>query len=115
MSAIVCTVPIEVTAEPYCLPHLHPPFPGCVQAGGLGLNLCAADTVIIFDGDWNPHADAQATDRAHRHGQVKPVVVYRLVTAQSVELHMVKTADSKRSLEKLVLQVCCWRAAGLWW
>jgi len=50
------------------------------RAGGLGINLTAADTVIFFDSDWNPKSDDQAQDRAHRIGQTRPVVVYRLVT-----------------------------------
>ncbi|CAF4641283.1 unnamed protein product, partial [Rotaria magnacalcarata] len=50
------------------------------RAGGLGLNLQTADTVIIFDSDWNPHQDLQAQDRAHRIGQVNEVRVLRLMT-----------------------------------
>ena len=50
------------------------------RAGGLGINLASADTVVLFDSDWNPHQDSQAMDRAHRIGQTKPVVVYRLLT-----------------------------------
>lgn len=55
------------------------------RAGGLGINLTAADTVIIFDSDWNPQMDLQAQDRVHRIGQTKPVIVYRLVTRDTVE------------------------------
>ena len=47
------------------------------RAGGLGINLTAADTVIIYDSDWNPQQDLQAQDRCHRIGQTKPVMVYR--------------------------------------
>ena len=47
------------------------------RAGGLGVNLTSADTVIIYDSDWNPQADLQAQDRCHRIGQKRPVVVYR--------------------------------------
>lgn len=50
------------------------------RAGGLGINLTAADTVIIYDSDWNPQMDLQAMDRAHRIGQKNPVNVYRLIT-----------------------------------
>jgi SNF2 family DNA or RNA helicase len=50
------------------------------RAGGVGINLTAADTVIIFDSDWNPQNDLQAQARAHRIGQTKPVKVYRLLT-----------------------------------
>ncbi|GFR51659.1 hypothetical protein Agub_g14095, partial [Astrephomene gubernaculifera] len=55
------------------------------RAGGLGINLATADTVIIFDSDWNPHNDLQAQARAHRLGQDKPVMIYRLVTRQTIE------------------------------
>jgi SNF2 family DNA or RNA helicase len=50
------------------------------RAGGLGINLTSADTVIIYDSDWNPQMDLQAMDRAHRIGQKNPVNVYRLIT-----------------------------------
>jgi ATP-dependent DNA helicase len=73
------------------------------RAGGLGINLIAADTVIIFDSDWNPHQDSQAMDRCHRIGQTKPVVVYRLITAHSIENIMLGKANSKRKLERLVI------------
>ncbi|XP_067938071.1 lymphocyte-specific helicase-like isoform X2 [Watersipora subatra] len=73
------------------------------RAGGLGINLCAADTVIIFDSDWNPQCDLQAQDRAHRIGQTKPVVVYRLVCANTVDERVVERAARKRRLEKLVI------------
>ena len=55
------------------------------RAGGLGINLATADTVIIYDADWNPHNDIQALARAHRIGQKKKVMVYRFVTKNSVE------------------------------
>ncbi|KAE8685390.1 ATP-dependent DNA helicase DDM1 [Hibiscus syriacus] len=58
------------------------------RAGGLGINLTAADTCILYDSDWNPQMDLQAMDRCHRIGQTKPVHVYRLATAQSVELKL---------------------------
>jgi ATP-dependent DNA helicase len=73
------------------------------RAGGLGINLTAADTVIIVDSDWNPQADLQAQDRVHRIGQTKPVIVYRLATAQTVECKILDKARSKRKLEKLVI------------
>merc|ERR1719215_2586655 len=63
------------------------------RAGGLGLNLQSADTVIIFDSDWNPQADLQAQDRAHRIGQKKEVRVFRLVTADSIEAKVVERAE----------------------
>uniref|UniRef100_A0A4W4EA83 Proliferation-associated SNF2-like protein n=1 Tax=Electrophorus electricus TaxID=8005 RepID=A0A4W4EA83_ELEEL len=73
------------------------------RAGGLGINLTAADTVIIFDSDWNPQADLQAQDRCHRIGQTKPVVVYRLITANTVDEKIFETASVKRKLEKMVI------------
>ena len=75
------------------------------KAGGIGINLCAADTVIFYDNDWNPKMDEQAQDRCHRIGQVRPVVVYRLVTeGASIERHMMLVASGKNSLGRLVLQ-----------
>ena len=74
------------------------------RAGGLGINLTGADTVIIFDSDWNPQQDLQAQDRAHRIGQSKPVVVYRIVSANTIEAKILDKATSKRRLEKLVIQ-----------
>jgi ATP-dependent DNA helicase len=73
------------------------------RAGGLGINLTAADTVIIFDSDWNPQADLQAQDRVHRIGQKRPVIVYRFVTANSIEKKILDRARSKRTLEKVVI------------
>ncbi|XP_041865622.1 lymphoid-specific helicase [Melanotaenia boesemani] len=73
------------------------------RAGGLGINLTAADTVIIFDSDWNPQADLQAQDRCHRIGQTKPVVVYRLVTANTIDQKILERASAKRKLEQLVI------------
>ncbi|KAL8952884.1 MAG: hypothetical protein Q9183_007367 [Haloplaca sp. 2 TL-2023] len=74
------------------------------RAGGLGINLTAADTVILFDSDWNPQQDLQAQDRAHRIGQSRPVIVYRLATKGTVEQTLLEKADGKRRLEKLVIQ-----------
>lgn len=74
------------------------------RAGGLGINLTAADTVILFDSDWNPQQDLQAQDRAHRIGQTRPVLVYRLATKGTVEQTLLEKADGKRRLEKLVIQ-----------
>lgn len=75
------------------------------RAGGLGVNLTAADTVVLFDSDWNPQVDLQAMDRVHRIGQTKPVVIYRLVCASTIEEFLLAKADSKRSLERLVIQL----------
>jgi len=74
------------------------------RAGGLGINLTAADTVIIYDSDWNPQMDLQAQDRCHRIGQTKPVIVYRLVSSGSAEKKILEKANAKKKLEKLVIQ-----------
>ncbi|KRY73874.1 Lymphocyte-specific helicase, partial [Trichinella pseudospiralis] len=73
------------------------------RAGNLGLNLMAADTVILFDSDWNPQSDLQASDRCHRIGQTKPVLIYRLVAKGTIDEMMVDRAHTKRKLEKLVI------------
>jgi superfamily II DNA or RNA helicase len=69
-----------------------------LKAGGTGLNLTAADTVIHYDPWWNPAAEAQATDRAHRIGQTKPVFVYKLITAGTVEEKILLMQNKKRAL-----------------
>ncbi|OLL26118.1 Chromatin structure-remodeling complex subunit snf21, partial [Neolecta irregularis DAH-3] len=74
------------------------------RAGGLGLNLQTADTVIIFDSDWNPHQDLQAQDRAHRIGQTKEVRILRLITTKSVEEHILARAQFKLDLDGKVIQ-----------
>lgn len=74
------------------------------RAGGLGINLYTADTVILYDSDWNPQADLQAQDRAHRIGQKKQVNVYRLVTGNSVEEKIVERAQQKLKLDAMVVQ-----------
>ncbi|RDB21790.1 putative ATP-dependent helicase IRC5 [Hypsizygus marmoreus] len=73
------------------------------RAGGLGINLVAADTVIFYDQDWNPQMDAQAQDRAHRIGQTKPVLIFRLVSAHTIETKIMQRATEKRKLEALVI------------
>ncbi|KAJ7054836.1 SNF2 family DNA-dependent ATPase [Mycena amicta] len=73
------------------------------RAGGLGVNLTAADTVIFYDQDWNPQMDIQAQDRAHRIGQTKPVLIFRLITAHTVEEKIMQRAGEKRKLEALVI------------
>ncbi len=60
--------------------------------------------MILFDSDWNPQQDLQAQDRAHRIGQTRPVVVYRLATKGTIEQTLLEKADGKRRLEKLVIQ-----------
>lgn len=74
------------------------------RAGGLGINLATADTVIIFDSDWNPHNDVQAFSRAHRMGQKKKVMIYRFVTHNSVEERIMQVAKHKMMLTHLVVR-----------
>ena len=74
------------------------------RAGGLGLNLQSADTVIIYDSDWNPHQDLQAQDRAHRIGQKVEVRILRLVTEKSVEKTILARAQSKLEINGKVIQ-----------
>lgn len=74
-----------------------------LRAGGVGLNLTAADTVIHYDPWWNPAAEDQATDRAYRIGQDKPVFVYKLIAAGSVEERILEMQARKASLAKGVL------------
>eukprot|EP00762_Andalucia_godoyi_P004324 ANDGO_05544.mRNA.1 putative chromatin-remodeling complex ATPase chain len=74
------------------------------RAGGLGINLATADVVILFDSDWNPQADLQAQDRAHRIGQRKPVTVLRLVTEGTVEEKVIERAMKKLFLDAMVIQ-----------
>ncbi|KAJ1817746.1 ATP-dependent DNA helicase Snf21, partial [Coemansia sp. RSA 2598] len=74
------------------------------RAGGQGLNLQTADTVVIFDSDWNPSADAQAMDRAHRIGQKNEVRILRLITRGSVEEDILARAEYKRDLDGKVIQ-----------
>ncbi|KAI1289743.1 SWI/SNF-related matrix-associated actin-dependent regulator of chromatin subfamily A member 5 [Halotydeus destructor] len=74
------------------------------RAGGLGINLATADVVIIFDSDWNPQADLQAMDRAHRIGQKKVVRVFRMITENTVEERIVERAEVKLRLDAVVIQ-----------
>lgn len=74
------------------------------RAGGLGINLTTADIVILFDSDWNPQADLQAMDRAHRIGQTKQVKVFRLVTENAIEEKILERATQKLRLDQLVIQ-----------
>ena len=76
----------------------------CTKAGGLGINLVAADTCIIYDSDWNPQNDLQAQARCHRIGQDKMVKIYRLVTRNTYEREMFDRAGLKLGLDKAVLQ-----------
>ena len=74
------------------------------RAGGLGINLTTADIVILFDSDWNPQADLQAMDRAHRIGQTKQVHVFRFVTENAIEEKVLERAAQKLRLDQLVIQ-----------
>uniref|UniRef100_A0A673BKA3 Chromodomain helicase DNA binding protein 4a n=1 Tax=Sphaeramia orbicularis TaxID=375764 RepID=A0A673BKA3_9TELE len=74
------------------------------RAGGLGINLASADTVIIYDSDWNPHNDIQAFSRAHRIGQNRKVMIYRFVTKASVEERITQVAKKKMMLTHLVVR-----------
>ncbi|KAI5162586.1 chromatin-remodeling ATPase INO80 [Nematocida ausubeli] len=74
------------------------------RAGGLGINLTAADTVIFYDSDWNPTADQQAMDRAHRLGQTKQVTVYRLITAGTIEERIMERAGVKGEIQRMVIE-----------
>ncbi len=82
------------------------------RAGGQGINLASADTVILFDSDFNPQQDLQAQDRCHRIGQTRPVIVYRLATRDTVEEALLLSADAKRRLEKLVIRKGGFKSMG---
>ena len=73
------------------------------KAGGQGINLTAADTVIIYDSDWNPAMDAQAQDRAHRIGQTRDVHIYRLICEKTIEENILRKAQQKKQLDFLVM------------
>ncbi|CAF0862550.1 unnamed protein product [Rotaria sp. Silwood1] len=73
------------------------------RAGGIGVNLTGADTVIFYDSDWNPTMDAQAQDRCHRIGQTKDVHIYRLISRNTVEENILKKANQKRLLGDLTI------------
>ncbi|SMN19959.1 similar to Saccharomyces cerevisiae YFR038W IRC5 Putative ATPase containing the DEAD/H helicase-related sequence motif [Maudiozyma saulgeensis] len=75
------------------------------RAAGLGINLTAADTVVLFDSDWNPQVDLQAMDRCHRIGQDKPVIIYRFCCDNTIEHVILTRASNKRKLERMVIQM----------
>jgi hypothetical protein len=93
-------------------PDGPPVFLISLKAGGYGLNLTAADTVVHFDPWWNPAAEAQATDRAHRIGQTRPVTVYRLLTRGTVEEKVVRLQAKKRELASAIDESGSGDAAG---
>ena len=73
------------------------------RAGGVGINLTGADTVIFYDSDWNPTVDQQAMDRAHRLGQTRQVTVYRLLCSGTVEEKILLRAKQKDAIQKTVI------------
>ena len=79
-------------------------FISSTRAGGVGINLTGADTVIFYDSDWNPAMDRQAQDRCHRIGQTREVNIYRLVSQHTVEENILKKAQQKVALENLALK-----------
>jgi len=74
------------------------------RSGGVGINLTGADTVFFYDSDWNPSMDRQCMDRAHRIGQTREVHIYRFVSIHTVEENMLKKANQKRLLDRVVIQ-----------
>lgn len=95
----------QAAIDRYCRPDSDRfVFLLCTKAGGLGINLVAADTCIIYDSDWNPQNDLQAQARCHRIGQTKMVKIYRLVTKNTYEREMFDRAGLKLGLDKAVLQ-----------
>lgn len=92
-------------------PDVRPSRPGrknifcfllSTRAGGLGINLTAADTVIFYDNDWNPTSDEQAMDRVHRIGQTRDVTIYRMVTRATIEESILRRAQIKGDIQKTV-------------
>lgn len=81
----------------FCRPDIFV-FLLSTRAGGLGINLTAADTVVFYDHDWNPSNDAQAMDRAHRLGQTRQVTVYRLITKGTIDERIVQLARVKKDV-----------------
>ena len=73
------------------------------KAGGLGINLATADTVIIYDADWNPHNDIQAFSRAHRIGQKNKVMIYRFVTKNSIEERIAEVINWFCIIDKIII------------
>jgi chromodomain-helicase-DNA-binding protein 7 len=95
----------QAAIDRYCRPDSDRfVFLLCTKAGGLGINLVAADTCIIYDSDWNPQNDLQAQARCHRIGQDKMVKIYRLITRNTYEREMFDRASLKLGLDKAVLQ-----------
>ena len=76
------------------------------RAGGLGINLTGADTVIFYECDWNPSNDAQAMDRAHRLGQTRQVTVYRLITRGTIDQRIIQMAGVKKDVSPFLFHLC---------
>lgn len=74
------------------------------RAGGLGLNLMTADTVVLYDSDWNPQVDLQAMDRVHRIGQTRPVLIYRFICENTIEEKVIERQAMRLKLDSLVIQ-----------
>lgn len=74
------------------------------RAGGIGINLTGADTVVFYDSDWNPAMDKQCQDRCHRIGQTRDVHIYRFVSEYTIESNILKKAEQKRQLDNVVIQ-----------
>ena len=74
------------------------------RAGGLGINLMSANTVVLFDSDWNPQVDLQAMDRIHRIGQTKPCLIYRLICENTIEEKIIERQAMRLKLDSLVIQ-----------
>ena len=100
---------ISASTRRHAIDHFNAPnskdfcFILSTRAGGLGINLMTADTVILFDSDWNPQADLQAMARAHRIGQKNPVTIYRLVSKDTVEEEVLERARNKLMLEYITI------------
>lgn len=84
--------------------HEIPVFLLTTRAGGLGISLIGADTVLIYDSDFNPQVDLQAMDRAHRIGQTKPVTVYRFIAQHTIEEKIVERQAVRLKLESIVIK-----------
>lgn len=95
----------QAAIDRYCAPGSDSfVFLLCTRAGGVGINLTVADTVVIYDSDWNPQNDLQAQARCHRIGQEKSVKVYRLITRNTYEREMFDKAGLKLGLDRAILQ-----------
>lgn len=104
----------QAAIDRYCDPNSNSfVFLLCTKAGGVGINLTAADTVVIFDSDWNPQNDLQAQARCHRIGQTKSVKIYRLITRNTYEREMFDRAGMKLGLDKAILQKMGPESSGL--